>query len=110
MEKAYLNVFSISGMKALAGFHDREVYCCKRAAITPPESLAGKIFPEIDKIVPSSVSVNARGFTQLLKWLRIVFLQDSVLLMELFPNHIVFKHELFQDPLYLKFAADVKSG
>lgn len=47
----------------------------------------------------------AMWFLRLLRELRIVFLQDSVLRRREFPGHHIWRHELFKDPLYASFAS-----
>jgi hypothetical protein len=45
----------------------------------------------------------ARGFLELLKQLRISFLQDSVLMAKLDPIHPLWQNELFINPEYIQF-------
>ncbi|KAI9243983.1 hypothetical protein EDC94DRAFT_496437, partial [Helicostylum pulchrum] len=67
------------------------------------------VFPQVDEWVGKLLSgevgddASARGFLQLLKTMRITFLQDAVLIMKDFPHHRIFQHALFKDPLFISF-------
>jgi len=49
-----------------------------------------------------------QGFLRLLAHLKVVLLQDSVILRQEFPHHPIFRHELFVREDYKRFALDVE--
>jgi hypothetical protein len=89
-------------MRTMTGFREeRGSFYLPRAKIDPPESLQRQIWPEIDNWLAKYEEFNPRatdnaverpdlagaGFLRLLKYLRVVILQNSVVLRDLFPNH-----------------------
>ncbi|OAD81211.1 hypothetical protein PHYBLDRAFT_99792, partial [Phycomyces blakesleeanus NRRL 1555(-)] len=50
----------------------------------------------------------AHAFLELLKQLRITFLQDSVLMMSKTPGHPLWQHGVFHDPEYIEFKRSVE--
>jgi hypothetical protein len=75
----------------------------------PLEELQFKIFSEasiwLDKVHShtAKLRIAAEGFLTLLMTLRITFLQYSVFMQKLVPNHPVWKYQIFSDTLYMKF-------
>ena len=66
------------------------------------------IFPKLDYwIQQKSDDIATKHFLNLLAHLRIVFLQDSVLLRPQYPEHCLCNLDVFKHPLYATFAADV---
>ncbi|KAL2137536.1 hypothetical protein VTI28DRAFT_9169 [Corynascus sepedonium] len=117
MVGCYLNALPRNFMRLMAG-HPANMGCfeIRRAGITPPEALLSMIWPELDRwkdqFGPGSDQVNdlaAMGLTNLLFYLREVVLQDSVLLMQQFPDSPVWNHPVFQHEVYKVFAQQVSA-
>ncbi|EAQ83148.1 hypothetical protein CHGG_10966 [Chaetomium globosum CBS 148.51] len=115
MVGCYLNALPRKFMRTMAG-HPSQMGCfeIRRAGIAPPEALLSMIWPGLDswkdRFGPRSDQVNdlaAMGLTNLLFYLREVALQDSVLLMQQFPNSPVWNHPVFQHEAYQPFAQQV---
>ena len=119
MEGCYVTTMPIKAMRALAGFgNDRSgTFFIARAGIIPPVELQRLIFPQIEiweerlrlgtDCVPS---VAAGGFLELLKRLRIVLLQDSVILVQTHGSNQLFQHEIFRTEEYIGFKEELLSS
>jgi hypothetical protein len=109
-------------MRTMAGFREkRGSFYLPRAKIDPPESLQRQLWPEIDGWLAKYEEFNPRatdnaverpdlagaGFLRLLKYLRVVILQDSVVLRDLFPNHPIWKYYIFHTEQYVVFREQV---
>jgi len=88
----------------------------RRAGISPPQPLLSMIWPELDRwkdhFGPGLDQVNdfaAMGLTNLLFYLREVVLQDSVFLMQQFPDSPVWNHPVFQHEAYQAFTQQVSA-
>jgi hypothetical protein len=118
MSNAYLSSFPRTAIKALAGFdiNFQANYHLPRAKETPSERLASQVWPQLDVWLQrfeegaNEPDLAGQGFLQLLKRLRIVVLQDSVLLRRRFPNHSIWRDPLFAMPEYIEFAERVEAG
>ncbi|SAM01646.1 hypothetical protein [Absidia glauca] len=118
MNGAYLISLPREMMRSMAGYptNGRPLYRA-RAALDPPTSLCKKPFPAIDEwherlVVkelspdnnnPIQPTVAANAFLQAIIMLRKTFIQDSVLMMERHPCHLIRQHSNFSDPAYLSF-------
>ncbi|OBZ80847.1 hypothetical protein A0J61_11104, partial [Choanephora cucurbitarum] len=99
----YLTHLPREALRTLAGFtSDAGQFYLVRATIVPSEDLCKKAYPYVDgwleKLAKGEVtesSTAADGFLQLLAQLRIVFLQGSVVIKKVFPDHF-----LWNDPLF----------
>jgi hypothetical protein len=60
--------------------------------------------------VSKTRSLAARGFLTLLTRLRRILLQDCALLQKTHPNHLIFKHDIFQMPAFVAFAERVRTN
>lgn len=106
---AYLTGLPRGIMRSFAGFPQQGTFFLPRNTTIPSENLQSKFFPEasmwLSKIHEGHAeqTVSAESFLRLVLTLRITFLQDSVFMQKIFPNHPVWKHELFQDREYLEF-------
>ncbi len=97
-----------------------------RATLEPPIDLQRRLFPfvefwELESEVEESLALRGLliklmlGFFGLLKYLRVVILQDSVILSSLYfylltyryPEHNLFAHEVFQSNEYQSFKQEV---
>ena len=94
----------------MAGFpKEKGSFFLKRDAVQPPSSLTSQIFPEIEewekkmdaKLIQEDMA--AIGFWRLIKYLRVVILQDSLLLKDQFPNLRIWEHRIFHCDEYLSF-------
>lgn len=101
MERHYLSALPRKGMRAMAGVGSTKAgrYFLKREAIQPPDCLTRKIFPGIDELIERhghgqnfEQTLSCIGFLKLLKEMRVFILQDSVELMEIYPDLFVWRH------------------
>jgi hypothetical protein len=114
MHQFYVTGFPQEAMLAVAG-HPAKVgsYWLPRGHVTPEDELQRKIFPDLDKYLETNSHVQPeatlafKGFTNLLKFLRIVILQDAAVLMNTYPNYHIFQHELFCSSAFKKFQIEV---
>ena len=97
-------------MRGMAGFDPKYpgTYYIARASVTPPTDLLTSFWDPLDKWLQHSCQdIATIQFLKLLAYLRIVFLQDSVLLRQKYPQHPLWNHRLFSLPAYDVFAKDV---
>jgi hypothetical protein len=78
--------------------------------INVPDSLLSKISPLLKRYqdawsakAPRNQDLATAGFLELLKYLRIVLLQDSILMIDLYPNLKIWKTPVFQGEEYLRW-------
>lgn len=114
MTQCYLSPISLEPVRVLAGFpKERGSYFLKRN-IDPPTELQQSIFPLADewydRIVNSRVdgSIAAIGFLRLIKYLRKVLLQDSLILREQFPESCIWKQAPFSCDAYQRYYDDAQ--
>ncbi|KAJ1679449.1 hypothetical protein EV182_002028, partial [Spiromyces aspiralis] len=109
----------------LAGFGPHEEYSVPRGEHLPPASLLEMVFPWLDAAMAQlrvhnqvthhppphasyhktvSINVCVELHLHLLKWLRVVFLQDWALLQRLFPSHPVLEHPVFKTSEWQAFS------
>jgi hypothetical protein len=125
MTGAYLSYLPRAFIRSIAGFpQEGKGYFLPRARETPPAALCSKIWPEADVWLermeayrPGSadnevvrLDLAGSGFLRLLGALRVILLQDSVVLRKEFPLHPLWKDPLFNSPEYRRFAARVEDG
>lgn len=109
-------------MRAVADFDPEWAgsYFVPRSTVPPPASLQRQIWPAVDlwrevhenpATATSGISPNkaAGAFLELLCWLREVLLQDAAFLIQLYPDHPLFKHPIFSSPEFLTFTAEVQA-
>lgn len=97
-------------MRSLAGFgHSRpESYYIARDCLRPPQSLCRKIFPDLEywkgeyAAGRTEKSLSAESLFDLFEFLRIVFLQDSVILRQKL-QHQIFDSSIFHDPEFIDY-------
>jgi len=112
----YLTCLPLEFMRRMGG-HPAQRGCFEiKRAVTPPDELLALIWPGLDSwkgrfgIQEGQIDdLAAEGFYTLLQHLRTVILQDSVPLMEAFPNHPIWAHPVFHHIAYKAFASKVKS-
>ncbi|KAE8964038.1 hypothetical protein PR001_g29185 [Phytophthora rubi] len=115
MEGCYLTALPRDAMRSLAGFSpDRRSFYLERAALVPPDSLQREVFPFVENYMTaytkqSAPHVATGGFLNLLSYLRVVVLQDAVLLRELHPAHKLWGHPLFRTNAFTEFSEALKA-
>lgn len=117
MEKYYLSALPRDGMRAVAGianFREKRRHYIERALVEPPESLQIQIFPQVERWLfrhqrgqACEQTLSCLGFLNLLKKLRPVILQDSVVLMQKYPNLFIWNHHIFCTEAYRTFSSDL---
>jgi centromere DNA-binding complex CBF3 subunit-like protein len=92
--------------------------------VEPPPALTREIYPEVDEWLaemeafrPGSAhneverhDLAGSGFLRLFRVLRTVFLQDSVILRPLFPDHPIWKADVLATAAYRAFATQVTAA
>jgi hypothetical protein len=125
MTGVYLSYLPRAFIRAIAGFsQEGKTYFLPRAQIIPEEALLGQIWPEVDIWLgrmeayhPDSpdnevvrLDLAGSGFLRLLRTLRVILLQDSVILRRKFPLHPLWKESVFNSDEYQRFATRVESS
>ena len=125
MTGAYLSYLPRAFMRSIAGFpKEGKGYFLPRAREVPEEALCSKIWPETDVWLKrmeayhpgraenevARLDLAGSGFLRLLRVLRVILLQDSVILRKQFPLHPLWKDPLFGCEEYWRFAARVESS
>jgi hypothetical protein len=113
MSTTYLTELPREFIRIVAGHSAQGLYFIDRAQIQPSEKLKSHIFPNVRRdlanydndIYPPNCS--GQGFLLLMEQMKTVFLQDSVLLRALYPDHPNFEAALFKSPEYTAFAEKV---
>jgi Centromere DNA-binding protein complex CBF3 subunit, domain 2 len=110
-------------MRSMAGLPKKgKGYFLPRAREVPGEGLCSKIWPEVDVWLERMEAFHPDradnevfwadlagwGFLRLLRELRVILLQDSVMLRQEFPMHGLWKDSLFRSEEYRKFAERVE--
>ena len=110
MHKGYLTSLPRRFMRGMAGFQPEHggAYFIARAQVEPPSELVLLIFSKLNHWLQQPTDdIATKQFLKLLNYLRVVFLQDSVILRNRYPTHSLWHHKVFKHPLYLTFAANV---
>ena len=96
----------------LAGFSkERGTYFLERANLEVPATLLKQIFPQVDEweqkiqVATSSPGIATASFLQVMRFLKTVILQDSVLLSQKFPSSALWQHPVFLSAEYQQFRA-----
>ena len=125
MTGAYLSYLPRAFMRSIAGFpKEGKGYFLPRAREVPEEALCSKIWPETDVWLKRMeayhpdradnevvrLDLAGSGFLRLLRALRVILLQDSVILRKQFPLHPLWKDSLFGCEEYQRFATRVESS
>ena len=109
LERSYLVGVSNEVNQALAGFGDKEYYL-PRAQVEVPEQLQRLVIPQVNKYLDmtddeyAGLPFSSQSFVEVVKYLRTVFIQDSVALKKIYPEHPMWKLPLFQTRLYIEYA------
>jgi hypothetical protein len=125
MTGVYLSYLPRAFMRSIAGFPQRgNSYFLPRAQETPDETLCTRIWPDTDVWLERMeachpdradnevvrLDLAGSGFLRLLRTLRVILLQDSVVLRQQFPLHPLWADPLFNCEEYRRFAARVESS
>jgi hypothetical protein len=125
MTGVYLSYLPRAFMRSIAGFPQRgNAYFLPRAQEIPDEALCARIWPEVDVWLERieayhpdrtdnevvRLDLAGSGFLRLLRTLRVILLQDSVILRQQFPLHPLWADPLFNCEEYRRFAARVESS
>ncbi|KAE8208771.1 hypothetical protein CF327_g7018 [Tilletia walkeri] len=102
MMERYLTGVSIQPVRALSGFKiEGGDYWLPRALLEPPQELAQSIFPWVEpsyKQIQARVLVGGKSdsaaleFLTMLKFLRVVLLQDAAILQDQYPSPFLFSY------------------
>ena len=112
MERHYLSALPRQGMRGMAGCRSLEPgrYFLKRSLTTPSDELQRQIFPQLEDWMERhergqdiEQSLSCKGFLNLLKYLRVVVLQDAVVLQQEHPSLFIWQHPLFLSDEFLAF-------
>lgn len=116
MENCYLTTIPREAVRGLAGFDPkRPCFCLPRSSLLPPKILLDMVFPWIDEwtakresglVVPT---ICLDSFLMAMNFLRIVLLQDSVILKERLPNLFIWNNSIFTSPEYQVFQKELKA-
>ncbi|CEJ05561.1 hypothetical protein RMCBS344292_19499 [Rhizopus microsporus] len=111
MVGCYISSLPVEAMKSLTGFPPHQgSYFLPRAVVISPKDLQVLIFPDIefwkekfDNDDRVQEDIAGPNFLGLPAQLRVVFLQDSVILEKKYPNYYLWTFELFSNSLYKVF-------
>lgn len=118
MTGCYLTSLPMEYLRAVADFEPDWAgsYFVPRSTVAPPACLVAQVWPELDRwkadyVTPAASgveeSVATGAFLELLDWLRLVLLQDSVFFYQKYPDHPIFQELLFRRPEYSVFVEQV---
>ena len=125
MTGVYLSYLPRGFMRSIAGWPQQgKGYFLPRAQEIPDEALCRRIWPETDIWLERMeayhpdrtdnevvrLDLAGSGFLRLLRALRVILLQDSVVLRRQFPLHPLWTDPLFNCEEYRRFAARVESS
>jgi len=125
MTGAYFSYPPRAFIRSIAGFPKKKKgYFLPRARETPAGALCSKVWPEADVWLERMeayrpgradndvvrLDLAGSGFLRLLCALRVILLQDSVVLRREFPRHPLWKDSLFNCKEYRRFAAQVEEA
>ena len=118
MNRYYMTGLPLEMMRAMAGFtRDSNSFYLSRAVVAPSDELCRLMFPEANawrdrlsarEADPNNgddmvVTLAAGAFLKMIFSLRKSFIQDSVPLSQIFPNHPIWQHSFWQSELYKDF-------
>lgn len=114
-EGIYSAPLAREAMRGLSGHPPKErLYYIPRSNLAPPSSLQEQIFPEADEILQKVISADgyernlaARGFLELVVYLRRVLLQDSAVFIAETPGCRMWSHPIFQSQEFRSFQRDL---
>src|ERR1700730_18520918 len=112
LSSAYLSPISRVTVRVLAGFSkERGTYFLERANLEVPATVLKQIFPQVDEweqkvqVATRSPGIATASFLQVMRFLKTVILQDSLLLSQKFPSSALWQHPVFLSAEYQQFRA-----
>ncbi|KAE8217270.1 hypothetical protein CF319_g8604 [Tilletia indica] len=115
----YLTGIAVAPVRALAGFSaEGGDYYLPRTLLEPPASLSDQLWPQATREEANVRERHANGgqtdqaalsFLELIKWLRIVLLQDAALLSTAYPLLPLWSMPPFSSPAFDQFRRDLTS-
>lgn len=126
MVGCYLTQLPIEAMLGMAGFSGGPgSYYISRSELSPPLELQQMVFPSVDASLEdvqhrlrqyvnsehdesNKSFIAAQGVLKLLKELRMVLLQDSVFLMDAYPDHELWTNPIFHSTNFKTFSVQLK--
>ena len=114
-EGVYSAPLAREAMRGLSGFPHRErLYYLPRSILIPPIELQKKIFPQADQILQKIIegedyerNLAAKGFLELVIYLRRVLLQDAALLQDRLTSSM-WSSPVFTSELFVSFKRDLQ--
>lgn len=122
----YSTKMPLKAMRVAAGFEpERGCHYNPRTQVLPPDLLCKMIFPEVEDLEKQvmeyerltgatlrtarsgAAKTTAKAFLSLLKFLRVVIIQDAALLMNKRRKHAVFDLPVFKTPAFIAFQAHI---
>lgn len=110
MSNVYLDSLPREFMRVMAGFETDASYFLARASEEPCEELKRLVFPWVDYWYDRHRSSNVREtsgsadrFMLLIKCFKTTFLQDAAVMMDIIPNHPIWRNEIFRTQLFIDF-------
>ena len=90
-------------------------YFLERECLSPPEALQKLIFPLVEQTDAANQAnglnlqdIAQRSFMELLRWFRVIILQDVVFIRGKFPGSSLWNHHIFRLPKFEEFATRLK--
>lgn len=124
MHVHYESFTSKAACLEFAGFGKGDEHYIARDILEVPDDLQTMIFPWVDALLDKIQAVRerrergedvsdseiddglaARSFLLLVRWMRVIIIQDSVFLMRRYPRHQLWLHDLFTCESYKEYAA-----
>jgi hypothetical protein len=109
MDKCYSDL-PLPAIRSLAGFSGPGSFFLPRGTVKPPEELVELLYPApldtwIRKKDDGAIhdGLTTEQFIKVLKFLRVVFLQDAAIMIDRRPKDIIWKHQIFQMDSFLRF-------
>ncbi|CAN6652952.1 hypothetical protein TRVA0_026S00892 [Trichomonascus vanleenenianus] len=97
-------------VRYLSGFEGQQcrpgMYVIPRAVEAPPKALMTRVFPFIESLEKTATK-QAGDFLKLLKFLRVVLLQDTAVFRSRYPHLPIFKQPIFCSPEYELYSSTV---
>jgi hypothetical protein len=109
LQESYLTHLPWETILCLSGFRRTESYHLQRARLLPDIHLQNKIFPQLEEFREIN-TLSGTGFADLLRWFRVVILQDACQYILEGKTNSLFDHEIFKSPEFLDYMNEVKSS
>ncbi|KAE8260648.1 hypothetical protein A4X13_0g227 [Tilletia indica] len=114
MQGCYLTGLPRESMRAMAGFSTQPgAFYLPRNSVLPSLALQQQIFPTVNSTLADVETgkferdLAAQGFLRLLQYLRVIILQDAVVLRRSHPHLPLFSHPIFASTDFLAFEKEL---